>query len=111
MPLSQEGVVVRGAQTPMNALRGHKSDGYQTVLKANGLSQVNAEGECRITERMNMTYDIPENGHLTLIFKPTYTCNLACPYCYNEGWRDSAKFQMSKEEATNTSSNTANQTN
>lgn len=46
-----------------------------------------------------MLTDIPENEHLTLIFKPTYACNLACPYCYNEGWRESEKMRMSVKEA------------
>lgn len=52
-----------------------------------------------MAERMDMPYDIPENGHLTLIFKPTYACNLACPYCYNEGWRDSVNDRMDIGEA------------
>ena len=46
-----------------------------------------------------MPIDVPERGHLTLIFKPIYACNLACAYCYNEGWRDTRSDRMSLEEA------------
>ena len=46
-----------------------------------------------------MLCDISENEYLTLIFKPTYACNLACPYCYDEGWRDSRGDRISVDEA------------
>lgn len=50
-------------------------------------------------ERTDMLKDIPANEHLTLIFKPTYACNLACPYCYNERWRDLGETRISVDEA------------
>ena len=46
-----------------------------------------------------MDYVRSESDHLTLIFKPTYACNLACSYCYNEGWRDTRGESMSISEA------------
>ena len=43
--------------------------------------------------------DCPACEHLTLIFKPIYACNLACAYCYNEGWRDTRNDRMTMDEA------------
>lgn len=68
-------------------------------IETTGLFYAKGVGECRIKERIDMVRDIPENGYLTLIFKPTYACNLACPYCYGERWRDSADDLVSVESA------------
>lgn len=74
-------------------------DDYQGVVLNCGPSLSNVRGGCRVMERIAMSLEIPANRHLTLIFKPIYACNLACVYCYNEGWRDTRDDRMSLDEA------------